>query len=215
MGIDFLRSCREGHTEDETTTLAEMGEAVRDTFEIISGLLDFCVPSELALKKSDLSKTIRDGLPMVRHALAKRNIHLILKLAENLPPMMLDRRRVQQVILNLVLNAMDAMPEGGRLSITTQTGSVGAEDFAEHLDFPPRFKPGQEVVVTEVADTGGGLAPEELERVFDPFYTLKEPGHGTGLGLSVTKNIVELHGGHISLRNRARGGVSVVLLFNV
>ena len=213
MGVDYLRSSGRTLADEEEQTLGEMEEAVRDAFTMISGLLDFCLPGELALKRSDLSQTVRDGLTMVRHELEKRKIQTVIKLAENLPPLLLDRRRIQQVILNLVLNAIDAMPDGGRLTITTQTGRVGTEDFGEGLDFPARFKPGQQVVLTEVADTGCGLAASELERVFDPFYTLKEPGQSTGLGLSVTRNIVELHGGHISLRNRERGGLAVSMVF--
>lgn len=213
MGIDFLRTCGRSLANEETETLMEMDGAVQDAFGIISGLLDFCVPSELALKKSDLSQTLRDGLPMVRHELEKQKIQLILKLSDNLPPLLLDRRRIHQVILNLVLNAIDAMPEGGRLSITSRAGLVGDPGFVGELCLPDRFKAGQEMVMVEVADTGIGLDPSELGHVFDPFYTLKEPGQATGLGLSVTRNIVELHGGDISLRNRSRGGAAVTMLF--
>jgi signal transduction histidine kinase len=215
MGIDFLRTCRASYPPDEEATLDEMNEAVGDAFHIISALLDFCVPSELALAKADLSETIRDGLPMVRHELEKRRIQLILKLADNLPPFLVDRRRIQQVVLNLVLNAMDAMPEGGRLSVSTRAGTVGVTDFADGYTVPDRFKAGQQAVLAEVADSGTGLPEAELERVFDPFYTLKEAGMSTGLGLSVSRNIVELHGGHISLRNRAGGGAAATLFFAV
>lgn len=119
-----------------------------------------------------------------------------------------DRPRLQQVLLNLIVNAWDAMGEvsniGGELAITARAGVVGKSDgFPAHAG---QCRPGSAVIDLSLADSGPGIPPELLERVFDPFFTTKAIGHGSGLGLFITYEIIEEHGGCISVSNRPEGG---------
>jgi two-component system NtrC family sensor kinase len=117
-----------------------------------------------------------------------------------------DRPRLQQVLLNLIINAYDAMEGYGELNITAHAGIVGKND-----NFPPQAgqcRPGNAIIDLILADSGPGIPPELLTRVFDPFFTTKAIGHGSGLGLFITHEILSEHGGCISVANRPEGGAA-------
>ena len=125
-------------------------------------------------------------------------------------PVYVDPGQLEQVLLNLVVNARDAMPTGGRLEIRTSTRELGPEEVAGHRDVSPgRF------VALSVRDTGVGMEPEVTERVFDPFFTTKQPGQGTGLGLSTAYGIVTQSGGLIQVNSRPGGGTTFTVLLPV
>jgi signal transduction histidine kinase len=109
------------------------------------------------------------------------------------------------------------MPQGGTLLVRTYSKQlqVGEIDHDAGSRAADRFRAGETVVITEVLDTGTGISEEKLAKIFDPFFTTKPTGKGTGLGLTVTKKIVELHGGTIEIRNRPEGGVLVTIMFRV
>ncbi len=160
---------------------------------------------------------IEQSLALVRHELTAVPITLVRELAENLPAIWLDKNKVKQVFVNILTNATHAMPGGGTLTVKTyarqlQPEEIGADAGSRLAD---RFRVGDTVVVTEVIDTGTGISEEKLTQIFDPFFTTKPTGKGTGLGLTVTRKIVELHGGSIEIRNRKEGGVVVTILFKV
>lgn len=115
-----------------------------------------------------------------------------------------DRPRLQQVLLNLIVNAWDAIGEHGELIISAHASVVGKSDgFSSHAR---QCRPGNTVIDLTLADSGPGIPPELLSRVFDPFFTTKAVGHGSGLGLFITHEIIEEHGGCISVANRPEGG---------
>jgi PAS domain S-box-containing protein len=123
-----------------------------------------------------------------------REITLHEDLANDLWPVEADSTQLHQVLMNLCVNARDAMPRGGRLTLTARNLQLGPGD--PHV--PPECKPGPYIVLT-VADTGEGMAPETMARIFEPFFTTKEVGKGTGLGLSTVLGIVRSHGGHVAV----------------
>jgi signal transduction histidine kinase len=140
------------------------------------------------------------------HQKAFRAITVELDLTEHLPSVMADEGQVQQVLVNLFLNAMDAMPEGGRLSIGTSLGSPAHTASSES-------RSSQTAVSITVSDTGTGIEEKDLNKIFDPFYTTKSPGKGTGLGLSVCLSIVESFGGRLSVESTpGRGTIFTILL---
>ena len=127
----------------------------------------------------------------MRPSLVGRGIELGLEVAPGLPAVGVDRVQLEQALLNLVSNAVDAMPEGGRLSLAARPDGDG--------------------VALVVTDSGDGIPPEDLPRVFDPLYTTKPPGKGTGLGLPILREIVEAHGGTVRLESRAGEGTTAVV----
>lgn len=212
MGVDVLRQSRLGSDKTSREILGDMGEAIQRAGSIISGLLDFCMPTPLEWMPTSINHVIEEALVMLTHELRKAEVTLNLSLEENLPELNLDRRRMQEVILTLVLNALDAMTAKGSLRIETSRHCL---DDAHPLVRAGSGLAGAEVVLVQVIDSGTGIPRDVLGKVFDPFFTTKQVGQGTGLGLSISKNIVELHGGKITLENRREGGARASIIFVV
>ena len=154
--------------------------------EIVNSLLNFSRTSTTSLGDVNLNRVIQETLSLLEHQLQKSGIAVETGLDPNLPPIHGNSGKLQQVFLNLFLNARDAMPAGGRLEVRTWRGASGAR--------------------IEVADTGQGIAPEHVHRIYDPFFTTKAARKGTGLGLSVTYGIIQEHGGSIEVSNGRDGG---------
>src|ERR1041384_3852886 len=133
----------------------------------------------------------------------------------------LDKNKIQQVFINVFVNAIHSMPKGGTLTIGTYARRLTDvdQDVGDRtsgylrIGDTVQFKVGDTVVVAEVEDTGTGIPEDKLPKIFDPFFTTKPSGKGTGLGLTVVKKIIELHGGTIDIRNRPQSGVKVTIFF--
>jgi signal transduction histidine kinase len=163
---------------DEKAHLLEKIE--KQTFraaKIINGLLNFSRSGSLEMESLDINKVLLDVLSLVEHQLDGAKIRIRKELAATLPPVRGNENRLQQVFFNLVLNARDAMPSGGWLTLATSAD--------------------EDTVVIEVSDTGHGIKREDVKRIYDPFFTTKGIGRGTGLGLSVSYGILQEHGGAI------------------
>jgi len=136
------------------------------------------------------------------------DIKLEIKLAGDLGNIRSDPGQIEQVVTNLVINARDAMPKGGALTIETANAALDRADVL----FPMGAAPGPYVSLT-VRDTGHGMTPEIIERIFEPFFTTKEAGHGTGLGLATVYGIVEQSGGAIDVRSQPGQGSTFAIYF--
>jgi signal transduction histidine kinase len=216
LGIDYMLKNLKPQDPNISGILVDMNDALKRADLIIHGLLDFSMPHALKLHAEDLNLMIEQSLGMIRHELTSgAPIHVVREMAEGLPLILLDRNKIKQVLVNLLTNAVHAMPKGGSLILRTscrvlQAGEVG-RDAGSRL--PDQFRAGEKIVVLEIQDTGTGIPDEKLAKVFDPFFTTKPTGKGTGLGLTVTKKIIELHHGTIELRNRKEGGAMATLRF--
>jgi PAS domain S-box-containing protein len=145
--------------------------------KIVSNLLNFARAGGSEDTSLDVSKIVTDVLSLVEHQLDRSKVRVVKELSPDLPTVLGSENKIQQVLFNLILNARDAMPSGGWLTLKTSVD-------------------GREVVV-EVSDTGDGIPEADLPRIFDPFFTTKEVGQGTGLGLAVSYGIAREHGGSI------------------
>ncbi len=154
--------------------------------EIVNSLLSFSRTATTEFVEVDLNKIIRETLSLIEHQLQKSSIEVALNLEEGMPGVKGNTGKLQQIFLNLFLNARDAMENGGRLAIRTWSS-----DGLARID---------------VIDNGQGIAPENLERIYDPFFTTKAARKGTGLGLSVTYGIVREHGGTIEVDSHLGAG---------
>jgi len=159
--------------------------------KIIQGLLDFSRRSTPTLQPLDLNESVEAACKLIEHQITIDNVRLIKGFAPNLPGIEGDTNQLQQVFVNLIINAYQAMPKGGDLRITTRT--VGNQ------------------VQAIFADAGVGIRPEDLKHIFDPFFTTKEVGKGTGLGLSVSYGIIKSHGGGIEVDSQVGVGTRFVV----
>jgi signal transduction histidine kinase len=217
MGVDYLSQHVQSTDENVALILSDMSEAINRADGIILGLLDFSAPHALDSHSEDLRALMEQSLSLVRHLVNEAGVQVVREFAPELPAVWLDRNKIKQVFVNLLTNACHAMPRGGTLTVRTSTRKLKATETSHDAGarHAGRFRAGSSVVVAEVLDTGTGIPEEKLTHVYDPFFTTKETGQGTGLGLTVTKKIVELHGGSIEIQNRKEGGVVVTLLFRV
>jgi PAS domain S-box-containing protein len=167
--------------------------------QLVQRLLAFSRQQPLAPKVIDVNALVGDMTEIIGRALGEA-IDLETELASDARPVYADRNQLESVLLNLVVNARDAMPEGGRLCIRT-----GNEDVA---GVSADVGPGSYVTLT-VSDTGCGIAHEHLDRVFDPFFTTKDAGKGSGLGLSMAYGFVKQSGGHIRIDSEIGAGTHV------
>jgi PAS domain S-box-containing protein len=170
-------------------------------------LLAFSRRQVLEMKILNLNAVLRDLEKMVRR-LIPENIDLCILLGDELGKMKSDSGQIEQVILNLVVNAKDAMPEGGKLIMQTANVTLDKSYTKTHVTMTP----GQYVLFT-ISDTGVGMTPEVQERIFEPFFTTKETGKGTGLGLSTVYGIVKQSGGYIWVYSEPGKGTTFKIYF--
>jgi signal transduction histidine kinase len=147
---------------------------------IVDGLLDFSRPKGKAKGPVNVSTILEDTLFLLKHHERFRKIEVRRELAEDLPPVYANGEQLIQVFMAIMLNALDAMEEGGLLVVRSMLGTVHEDEIEVHFE-----------------DTGVGIPRAELPKIFEPFYTTKPPGRGTGLGLSICYGIVAEHGGRI------------------
>ena len=210
LGIDYLtRTVKDTDNRDCIETVQDMEDAVRRADAVIKGLLDFSRSEQLSLSLLDLNSVIEESLLLVKHEITRTHISLEKHLAEPLPKVELDRNKIKQVFINIFMNAIHAMGNNGDLSVRTFTSQPAVAGDAG------RTSAGGSVVV-EIDDTGTGIPDDKLDKLFDPFFTTKPVGTGTGLGLSVSRNIIELHRATIKIANR-KGirGASVTISFPI
>ena len=213
MGVNYLSKKLPGGDENLAMVLQEMKEAITRADSITRGLLDFAASKQLAVKREDFNQLISDTLKMVRHELNKKRIELVREFTEPLPKVAVDKTQIQQVFVNIFVNAVHAMPEGGTLTVRTFAKQMTETTHNEGSRSSAHLWVGDTAVVAEVEDTGSGIPQEHLVKIFDPFFTTKPTGVGTGLGLPVSRKIVELHGGTIDIKNKPDGkGVRVTVL---
>ena len=174
--------------------------------ELTRQLLTFSRRVESRLRPLDLNQAIRQIEGMARRTIP-RMIRIELELDEELRIINADAAQLEQVVMNLMINSRDAMPEGGTLKIGTRNETLDANGCPLHPEAPPG-----EYVAMSVSDNGLGMHPRTLEHIFEPFYTTKEPGKGTGLGLSMVYGVVKNHGGHIACRSEPGRGARFHIL---
>lgn len=199
-------------------------EAAR-TRAIVRALLDFAHQREPQLEPTDVNEIVRSTVTLIRPQAKGARVTIKESYDETLPPVSLDADQIKQVFLNIMTNAIQAMPEGGELKVVTayrpQAQSpelVEGRSPGGSTGSPQRLAEGMDdtdCVAVEFHDTGTGISAEDLPRIFDPFFTTKEIGQGTGLGLSISHGIVERHGGRIEVESEVRQGSTFTVMLPV
>jgi signal transduction histidine kinase len=171
----------------------DMEREIKKIDRIVQQVLHFARPREPQFLLHQLNDVVRSCCNLARVFLSRDNLEVTFHLSEDLPLLVIDFNQISQVIMNLLINAIEAMPEGGRLSLVTD------------LKYDPP------ALVFEVTDTGSGILDEDKERIFDPFFTRKPDG--TGLGLSICRQILEKHGAYIEVESAPDVGTTFRIVF--
>jgi two-component system, NtrC family, sensor kinase len=184
---DYAESIDLPYTQESLRTLVNRSiEGLKRIREIVKNLRDFARLDEGDLKDADLNAAILTTIAIIQSRAYERQVTIGTELEDNLPCLTCYPGQINQVVLNLVANAIDACPPGGRVTVRTRQSGGG--------------------IAIVVADNGRGIAPEIRDRIFDPFFTTKPQGQGTGLGLSVSYGVVKAHGGRIEVESTVGEG---------
>jgi signal transduction histidine kinase len=177
--------------------LSLMSKELERCGEIVSGLLSFSRQSPMEYRDVSLNEVLESVIVLIRHKCELQKIRVITKLSKK--PLMVqgDTNQLQQCFLNLIFNAIEAMREGGQLTVILKP--VNNNRFAQ----------------VEIRDTGDGISEKNLDHIFDPFFTTKNEGEGTGLGLSIVYGVAKNHGGNIKVDSKEKNGTSFILTFPV
>lgn len=199
--LGYLHMLRSGDTseQDRADYLGRIETETERVHGIISDLLGFAQPATQDNQHCPLNELIRDTCAFVACQKEFKNITFTFNLAEDLPPLYANEKMMRQLVMNLVLNARDAMADGGTITLATRSATDN----------------GRETICFTVADTGEGIPPEHQGKIFEPFFTTKEQGRGTGLGLANVHRIVELSGGDIGFTSAQGQGTTFTITFPV
>ncbi len=184
-------------TEQTKEQLEKIARETDRCSRIIKNLLDFSRQTEVTLRPVDINKVIEATFSIVGHQISLKNIRLEKKLMRYLPLIQGDFDQIQQALMNIVLNAAQAMPDGGDLIVTTSV--------ADRVKIGDAIK---DAIRIDISDTGVGIPKENLKKLFTPFFTTKETGKGVGLGLSVVHGIIERHHGKIEIESKPGAGTT-------
>lgn len=180
--------------EEAIQSLDLIASESRRCGDLVKSLLSFSRTAPMNLQPTDINRVLEQCVLLLRHNLDLAAIQLHTELGEGLPRLQCDPAQIEQVLLALIVNSIDAMPKGGDLWVRSAIDKTGT------------------AVVLTVRDDGTGIPPEILAKAFEPFVTTKEQGHGTGLGLAVSRGIVERHGGKIALQSELGKGTTITIM---
>jgi PAS domain S-box-containing protein len=187
-------------TEVTEKQLLKMKKELERTARIIKNLLDFSRQSEPNIRPVEFNAVVEAALQLVEHQINLENIQLKKNLDPQLPTVMADFDKMQQLLINIILNANQAMPDGGILTISTSV--VRAIELGKET---------KDAVKIDITDTGVGIAKENLDKLFTPFFTTKVKGKGVGLGLPVVHGIIEQHQGKIEVKSKLGSGTTFTI----
>ncbi|MEI6872656.1 MAG: PAS domain-containing protein [Verrucomicrobiota bacterium] len=215
MGLSFIAE----EISDETgkAALESMHDAIRRANHVVTDVMHLADTQKLELHPHDINEILMEVLAKTGTEMNAAQISLTTTREALLPPVLVDRFQLEQVILHLLTNARQAMHGGGTLSVRTALRTLTQEESARDSGNRSgiRFRAGEQIAEIEITDTGPGIPEANLSAVFDPFFTTKPTGVAVGLGLTVSRKIMELHGGSISVENAENRGARVTLRIKI
>lgn len=211
-GIEYLDTKLEPKDDKIRLTLDSIKDAAKKANNIIKDLLDFSSLSVLEKRSEDINQLIEKAMNLLLHQCEKSMIRIVRHFQPDLLKIKIDKNRIEQVILDICLNALNAMEKDGELIIRTYSRPCSGEDLCGSTH-STLLQEGNPVVIVDIEDSGPGIREEDMPKVFDPFFTTRRAAGGIGLGLSIARTIMNNHGGIIKISNRPEGGALVRLIF--
>jgi len=211
-GIEYLNTKISERDEKVELTLRSIKEAAERANNIIKDLLDFASLSRVQHQPEDLNAITEQALSFIKYQCENRGVQLLKEYDPELPHILADRNRIEQVVVDVMLNSIFMIKENGQIKLKTYQKELEPQDFADRNLDVKLFPLGEKVVVLDIEDTGPGIADEHLPKIFDPFFTTRRAEGGVGLGLSIARTIMTSHNGFIELMN-IPGGARARVIF--
>jgi len=215
QGINYLEGKVSPEEKDMFEVVQMMKGNIKRADNIVCALVEFSRAGELRLKAEDINSVLENSMGLVQRKINSAGIEIFKELASDLPKVSIDSNKIEQVFINLLLNAADAMPKGGKLFIRSYPIQLNDAKSGVARRNRDHFKLMEKAVVVQIEDTGNGILKENLGRVFDPFFTTKGPKGGVGLGLAITKNIIDMHKGVIDIESEVGKGTRASVILKV
>ncbi|MFH1783236.1 MAG: ATP-binding protein [Candidatus Omnitrophota bacterium] len=214
QGVNYLESKLSSKSE-----FSEIMDMIKNNItradNIVCGLVDFSRASQLDIKPGDINPIIKKSLVLTQHNFRLKNIEIFEELKRDLPKVLIDKTKIEQVFVNMFLNAIQAMADGGKLFIRSYAAELKEPKKGIGRRIEDHFELGEKVVCVEIEDTGEGISEENLKKIFNPFFTTKQADRGTGLGLSVSRNIIIMHKGLIEVKSTVGKGTNIIITLKI
>lgn len=214
-GVTFLAEEIKIENDKYKVVIDNIKEAAHRANDIVTDLLDFASLQKINKENSNLNDIVVKSIALINHEKEKKFLKLKKSLDSNLPSVLVDQNKIEQVIINILLNAFHATEEQGTISIKTQEIKLTKKTDLYNDLVDDGFQDGDVAVILTIEDTGCGITPEEESRIFDPFFTTRRGRGGIGLGLSVSKNIMEIHQGGLYVKGLSEGGARSTIAFRL
>jgi signal transduction histidine kinase len=215
QGVNYLEKKLSPEQEDIFKSVGMIKESVERADNIIRLLLDFSRVTNLNLQPQDINSILENSLILVKQNIESKQIEVVKETKQDIPRVLVDRNKMEQVFINILLNAIQAIPKKGKMIIRSYDTQLGELKNGVHGIGDSRFKSGEKVVVVEIEDTGIGIPEENIGKIFDAFFTTKRLGEGLGLGLSICRNIIDMHKGIIEVESQVGKGSKVTITLGI
>ncbi|MDP3042353.1 MAG: ATP-binding protein [Candidatus Omnitrophota bacterium] len=209
QGVTYLEQITSPEAKEPRETISMVKESAQRADRIVTSLLDFSRATKLELHPESIDFILESSLNLVKTEL--KSIAVVREAQGGLPEVLVDKNKLTQVFINLFMNAIQAMPETGRLTIRSFVKQLEETNKGVDARLDASFTAGGKAIVVEIEDSGTGISKENLEKIFDPFFTTKGLGKGTGLGLSISRNIIIMHKGLIEVKSQVNKGTRVII----
>lgn len=216
QGIEYLEENASIDDRKNSLVLGYIKDAILRTDNIINELLDFSAAPKIQIKNEKLNSVLKKSLFLIKYQLEKNKIRLIKDFKTNIPSIKIDKNKIQQAFINIFMNAIQAMPRGGELKVTTYIEKLTklGNNIGRRKD--DKFRLGELAAIVEIEDTGPGIPEDVLGKIFDPFFTTKTIKGRIGVGLAITRGIINSHNGLIKIENKKDSrGAKVTIMFKI
>jgi PAS domain S-box-containing protein len=215
QGVNYLEKKIAPKDKDISETLDMIKNSIKRADKVIRGLLDFSKATTLHLHPENINSILENALILIKNQPGFKNIEIVKDLKADIPGISVDKNKIEQVCINILLNAAQAMHEGGKIIIRSYDKILKEAVKGPGERDENHFKAGERAVIIEFEDTGVGIPEESINKIFDPFFTTKSPRGGTGLGLSVSLSIINMHKGLIYAQSQVGKGTKITVILKM
>ena len=211
QGINYLENKIPDKEKDTREVLVMMKDGIVRADKIINGLLDFSKSNKLDLKLEDIKNVLESSINLAQVSSKFSGVQIIKEIATHIPKVTIDKNKMEQVFINILVNAAQAMDNKGKITIRSYVKKLENPEKSRMNKEIDYFVAGEEALIVEIEDTGAGISEENLKKIFDAFFSTKGPKGGAGLGLGIVLSIVDMHKGLIDVESQVGKGTKVTI----
>jgi signal transduction histidine kinase/HAMP domain-containing protein len=211
QGISYLENKLAGSENDTREVLEMMKEGIGRADKIINGLLDFSKSTKLDFKQEDINSVLESSLNLAQVSSRFAGVQIVRQMAKGLPKIKIDKNKMEQVFINVLVNAAQAMENKGTITIRSFIKKMERPEKSRINKDVEYFSAGEDALIVEIEDSGIGISEENLKKIFDAFFSTKGPRGGAGLGLGICLSIVDMHKGLIDVESKLGAGTKVTI----